>query len=235
MTPSSGREECAARPRISTSIAANPRWATITSSHVGSPTMQASGSLPARCSSTAAVPRLACSSSATSARTTSPSCPASAASLGGDDHGRHARLHVAGAAPVQPVALDARRERFLHALDPDRVEVPVERQRPSAAATAMGRDQARPRGRPDDLDLESPPARAVRPAAPPRDLRPAAPGTSAGLTVSSATSSRVSSTASSDTGYLRLAATVIEPEHVVVPIAARAPTSLRDRSLPVKR
>ena len=43
LTPSCGRDECAARPRSSTSITEKPRWATASSSHVGSPTMQASG------------------------------------------------------------------------------------------------------------------------------------------------------------------------------------------------
>src|ERR1022692_151386 len=79
LTPSAACEECAACPVNATSTTAYPRCAITRSSHVGSPTRQASGSRPARNSSTAPVPMLACSSSAPSASPMPPAVPAAAA------------------------------------------------------------------------------------------------------------------------------------------------------------
>ena len=74
LTPSSGWEEWAARPSRVTSTRAYPRKVCARASHVGSPTTATSGRTPSRgsASSTASVPRLASSSSATRASTTRP-------------------------------------------------------------------------------------------------------------------------------------------------------------------
>ena len=75
-TPRSGREPCAARPRVSSSAQAKPLCATQARRWVGSVTTQASA--PKR-RSTACTPSLACSSSATAVTMTSPRSPPSAA------------------------------------------------------------------------------------------------------------------------------------------------------------
>jgi hypothetical protein len=64
-----------------------------------------------------------------------------------EQRGGDARLHVVGAAAVQPVALDARAVRINHAFDVDRVDVPAEHEG-APAAGALGADEdARPSGR----------------------------------------------------------------------------------------
>ena len=128
---------------------------------------------------------------------------------GGDLAAREQRrrepgLHVIGAAAVQPVAVEPRRVRVGHALDPDRVEVRAQQQR-APAAGAGGRGP-RTLGRPGVASSTS----ACRPA--PRaqsatkraiSASPAPPGTSAGLTESIATSREVSSMKSACMGAER--------------------------------
>ena len=71
-TPRSGREPCAALPRVSNSAQTNPLCATQARSCVGSVTTQASALKRRR---TACTPTLACSSSATAVTITSPRNP----------------------------------------------------------------------------------------------------------------------------------------------------------------
>ena len=68
--------------------------------------------------------------------------------LAAGDEGRgDARLHVVGAAAVEPVALDARVVRCVHPPDAHRVDVPAEQQRAPASRAAGTNDDARPAGR----------------------------------------------------------------------------------------
>ena len=73
-----------------------------------------------------------------------------------DQRGGEPGLHVVGAAPVEPVAVERGCERRVHPLDVDRVDVAAEQQRPAAAAAARADDDARPAGRLlEDLGLEA--------------------------------------------------------------------------------
>ena len=110
-TPRCGREPCAARPVTSSSSQTNPLCATTSSSSVGSVTTAASA---AHRPSTSWIPRLAYSSSATAATTTSPARPSSRRVATGDQRGGDAGLHVVGAASIEPVAVDPRCERLRH-------------------------------------------------------------------------------------------------------------------------
>ncbi len=81
-TPVAGSEPCAATPCVSTSSQAKPLCATATARFVGSPTIAASARRPL--ATTASVPRLRYSSSATAVRITSfasPSRTAAAAAI----------------------------------------------------------------------------------------------------------------------------------------------------------
>ena len=203
MTPSSGRDEWAARPKSSTSTTAKPRCATARSSHVGSPTRQASGSpsRSRRAAITASVPALASSSSADSTRVTAATravrragVEAGRPRLGGADHRGDTGLHVAGAAAVHPsgppVTHDGRGERVGHPTDADRVEMTVEQQRDRSAVAvadrcALGRGPPPGwAGRPDPAGgsarTGSPPrstaASGARRPPPPRPRRAPGPG-----------------------------------------------------------
>jgi hypothetical protein len=88
----------------------------------------------------------------------------------GEQRGDDTRLHVVGAAAVEPVALDARLVRPRHAGHADGVEVPAQQQRPAASGPARPDEHARPPGHLlQHLDLEP---GAVRPGGHERrDLR----------------------------------------------------------------
>ena len=111
----------------------------------------------------------------------------------GPERRGHAALHVEAAAAVQPIALDARLERALVAVVPDRVGVPVEQQRAPAAGAARNADHVGAAGR--DLSMSRlTPAASSQPAMKRAiSISPAPPGTRSGLTESIATSSATSS------------------------------------------
>ena len=74
---------------------------------------------------------------------------------------REARLHVVGAAAVQTSVLDPRRQPAVRLEQPDGVEVPVQDQRPAAAAPSRDADDVRP-SRSDLVDVNLEP-RAFEP------------------------------------------------------------------------
>ena len=156
-------------------------------------------------SSTASVPIDASSSSATAVTITS---PRRSVDLRGREQDRGERaLHVVRAAAVEPAVLDARLERRLHPCDADRVEVPVQEQRATAARAARVRDR-RSGARPPTTSTSSPCA-AHQSATNARDLALArAAGMSAGLTESIATS-RAASSVSSVTADFRSVSEVV--------------------------
>ena len=68
---------------------------------------------------------------------------------------REARLHVVGAAAVEPSALDPGGQAAVRLEQPDRVQMAVEQQRPAAAAAPRDADHVRPSGSDlHDLDLQ---------------------------------------------------------------------------------
>ena len=84
--------------------------------------------------------------------------------LGRDDHRGHAALHVARAAPGEPVPLDRGGERVRHPLDADGVEVAGEHDGGTGGLARADGDQARPvvvAGRRDDVGLEPAALQAV--------------------------------------------------------------------------
>ena len=151
--PRSGREPWAAKPAVSTSNATKPLWAIATTSSVGSVTIAASAVVRR---TSASVPRLPTSSSATAATITSPR-KLFADRGGADEHRRRERsLHVAGPAAVKAAVPHRRRERALHPGDADGVHVRVQEQRAAAAGAARDPDDVGPsRGSLVELDLET--------------------------------------------------------------------------------
>ena len=201
--PSAACEECAACPVNATSTIAYPRCAITRSSHVGSPTRQASGSRPSRNSSTASVPMLACSSSATSARTMSPAVPAAAAASAAVtiaatpafmSHAPRPSSRPLLRPPVTrpangsaiPAMPTVSRCPFSSRLRPPPV--------PACRATRLGRPVTPAAG---TTSTANPPRSSRRASSPATAASPAAPGTSPGLTLSVRTSSTASSTAAS--------------------------------------
>ena len=64
---------------------------------------------------------------------------------GEHDRGK-ARFHVVRAAPVHPAAIDPRRERVLHALDADRVQMGVQHERATPTGSTHNAHHAHPPG-----------------------------------------------------------------------------------------
>ena len=94
---------------------------------------------------------------------TSPASSSRAASRARPQRSGRAALHVEAAAAVEAVALDARLERALVAVVPDRVGVPVEQQRAPAAAAARDADHVGAAGRDlVDAHLDARAPRATR-------------------------------------------------------------------------
>ena len=105
----------------------------------------------------------------------------------GDQRGGDAGLHVVGAAAIEPVAVDARRVRLVHALDVDRVDVTAEQQRPATTGSASADERGGPAGRCFQSSASRPAARAQPAMNAAIAVSPAPPSTSVGLTESMAT------------------------------------------------
>ena len=157
-TPRSGREPCAATPRRLDLEPDEARCAIATRSSVGSVTIAASARMRlgdrrrCRCSPT--------SSSATARDDHVAAQPSSRGPRAGEHDRRQARLHVVGAAPVQPVALDARLERLAPCPRCPTVSMwAFSIERPAAARAARDRDHVPAARR--DLLAHAPRARAA--------------------------------------------------------------------------
>ena len=151
-TPRSGRDPCAARPRVSMSKASQPRCAMQSRSSVGSATIAASALQ--LCSS-----RLRADAAGLLVGHRRDDDIAAEPEPGALDSGerdrREARLHVVGAPAVQASVLDAGIQARVRLEQPDRVEVAVQEQRAAAAGPAGDADHVRPAGRSLlDVDLE---------------------------------------------------------------------------------
>ncbi len=168
-------------------------------SEVGSPTTATSGRTPSpgSAASTASVPSAGVLLVGDEGEHDAAGGSPAGELLGGHDHRRDAALHVARAAPGEPVPVDGRGERVGHAVDTDGVEVAGQDDGGAGRCGGADGDQARavvvPRGH-DDVGGE---AAALQPVSQVLDDRglTGGPGTRPGFTESMATSSAVSATA----------------------------------------
>ena len=122
-----------------------PRQATQVRKSVGSVTIPASARSPRRTSAVPPAPEDSSSVLVATIRSPASVMPAARDGLGGERHRRHAALHVAGAAPVEPAVADLGGERVAGPLGlglaRDDVDVAVEQQAAAAAGAAQRRDE----------------------------------------------------------------------------------------------
>ena len=198
-TPRCGREPCAARPVTSTSLHTNPLCATATSELGG---LGDDRRIGGRRAQRLLHPEAGVLLVGHRGHDDVPAQARARRLARGDQRSGHAGLHVVGAAPVEPIALDPRCVRRLIPSTPTVSRWRAEQQRPPATTPLRAEQHARPARRGlEHLGLEpglARPASHEAPRSPPHRRRPRrAPG-------SRSRSPRSSSASTSVTSFIEL-------------------------------